>query len=148
MEFHNWKPEEVTNLYTRLIAAENRLLHIEGKLGKDGTTDLDKMLQKHEDWLILIDKAIKELRQLTEEQEEYLQKLIGQLEKGGIPKQTAKTTLAELKKTYKTEGTNPLKLLAIIQKNVSAKFLDTHYIEESDIYDNREVILSEYLVGE
>jgi len=91
--------------------------------------------------------AIRDYRKFTEEQEEYLRKLISQLEEGGIPKQTAKTTLSELRKSYITD-TNPLKLLAIIQKNIPAKFLESHYIEGTDSYSNREVILSEYLVGD
>lgn len=91
--------------------------------------------------------AIKDYRKFTEEQEEYLRKLISQLEEGGIPKQTAKTTLTELRKSYITD-TNPLKLLAIIQKNIPAIFLESHYIEGTDSYSNREVILSEYLVGD
>ena len=60
--YHNWKPEEVTNLYTRIIAAENRLLNIEGRMDKNGKTDLEKILQKHEEWLAICDKSIKELR--------------------------------------------------------------------------------------
>ena len=91
--------------------------------------------------------AIRDYRKFTEEQEEYLRKLISQLEEGGIPKQTAKTTLTELRKSYITD-TNPLKLLAVIQKNIPAKFLESHYIEGTDSYSNREVILSEYLVGD
>ncbi len=91
--------------------------------------------------------AIKDYRKFTEEQEDYLRKLISQLEEGGIPKQTTKTTLSELRKSYITD-TNPLKLLAIIQKNIPVKFLESHYIEGTDSYSNREVILSEYLIGD
>ncbi len=91
--------------------------------------------------------AIRDYRKFTEEQEDYLRKLISQLEEGGIPKQTAKTTLTELRKSYITD-TNPLKLLAIIQKNIPAKFLESHYIEGTETYSNREVILSEYLVSD
>ena len=91
--------------------------------------------------------AIRDYRKFTEEQGDYLRRLISQLEEGGIPKQTAKTTLSELRKSYISD-TNPLKLLAIIQKNIPAKFLESHYVEGTGFYSNREVILSEYLIGD
>lgn len=91
-------------------------------------------------------KAIKDTRQFTEEQEDYLRRLVSRLEVGGIPKQTAKVTLSELKKDY-SDGFNPLKLLAIIQKNIPNRFLESHYIESSDSFSTREVILSELLLG-
>lgn len=92
-------------------------------------------------------KAIKDYRQFTEEQEDYLRRLINQLEEGGIPKQTAKTTLAELRKNY-SSTVNHRKLLAVVQKNIPSKFLEGHYIEGSDSYSSREVILSEYLIAD
>ena len=53
----------------RLAAIENRLTYIEGHRDNEGRSDLDKLienhqqtLKKHEDWLSLCDKAIKELR--------------------------------------------------------------------------------------
>ncbi len=101
--------------------------------GRDSSTQLLKEV-----------KAIVDLRQFTEEQESYLNRLISQLEEGGIPKQTAKTTLSELRDSY-TIDANPLKLLGIIQKNIPVKFLESHYVESSDKYSNREVILSEFL---
>jgi superfamily II DNA or RNA helicase len=104
--------------------------------GRDSATQLLKDI-----------KAIVDLRQFTEEQESYLKRLISQLEEGGIPKQTAKTTLTELRSNY-TSDTNPLKLLAVIQKNIPIKFLESHYIETNDNYSAREVILSEYLISE
>ncbi len=91
-------------------------------------------------------KAIKDTRQFTEEQEDYLRKLISQLEVGAIPKQTAKTTLNELRKSY-TDEFNGLKLLAIIQKNIPAKFLESHYVSSVETQSSREVILSEFLIG-
>lgn len=127
--------EKNKKLFETLTLSENEVIETRG--GRDTGMQLLKEI-----------KAIKDLRQFTEEQEEYLRKLISQLEKGGIPKQTAKTTLTELKKIYITEGTNPRKLLAVIQKNVPNKFLKTHYIEETETYHDREVILSEYLIGD
>ena len=91
-------------------------------------------------------KAIKDFRQFTDEQEEYLRRVISQLEEGGIPKQTTKTTLQELDKELVT-GVNPLKILAVVEKNIPAKFLEGHYIEGSNTAYTREVILSEYLIA-
>ena len=69
MEYHQFSNEEVTNLYNRLVAIENRLIHIEGRMDSQGQTDLDKLmenhqqaLKKHEEWLSICDKSIKELR--------------------------------------------------------------------------------------
>jgi len=107
----------------------------QGRGGRDSSSQLLKEV-----------KAIKDTRQFTEEQEDYLRKLVSRLEVGGIPKQTAKVTLGELKKDY-TDGFNPLKLLAIIQKNIPNKFLESHYIESTDSSSMREVILSEFLLG-
>jgi len=103
--------------------------------GRDTPTQLLKTL-----------KAIKDFRQFTDEQEEYLRRVISQLEEGGIPKQTTKTTLQELDKELVT-GVNPLKILAVVEKNIPAKFLEGHYIEGSNTAHTREVILSEYLIA-
>ena len=53
----------------RLAVIENRLTYIEGHRDNKGRSDLDKLIESHQktleaqgDWLILIDKAIKELR--------------------------------------------------------------------------------------
>lgn len=105
------------------------------KGGRDTPTQLLKTL-----------KAIKDFRQFTEEQEEYLRRVICQLEEGGIPKQTTKTTLQELGKELVT-GVNPLKILAVVEKNIPAKFLEGNYIEGSNTTYIREVILSEYLIA-
>jgi len=89
----------------------------------------------------------KDLRQLTEEQEIYLKRVMVQLEEGGIPKATTKKTLAELKKTL--VGTvNPLKIIAILQKDIPEKFLESHLSENTaQTAGPREVILSEYLTN-
>lgn len=117
-----------------LVAIEDiNVRHSRG--GRDSSSQLLKEI-----------KAIKDTRQFTEEQEEYLRKIASRLEIGGIPKQTAKITLGELKKNY-SDGFNPLKLIAIIQKNIPNKFLESHYIESTDTSTMREVILSEFLLG-
>jgi ERCC4-related helicase len=94
--------------------------------------------------LLKVLKAIRDFRQFTEEQEAYLKLVIKQLEEGGMPKQTAKKALQEVKK----QGANPLKILAALQKTIPAEFLKEHIAESAALTSGpREVILSEYLVG-
>jgi len=82
---------------------------------------------------------------LTDDQEEYLKKIIQQLQEGAIPKQTTKNTLKALKE-LKSGLTNPLKVLAAIQHTIPEKFLESHYAEHLGRYSGkREVILSLYL---
>lgn len=98
--------------------------------------------------LLKILKALrKDLRQFTEEQEMYLKAVIKQLEEGGMPKQTAKKTLQEVNAEMKN-GINPLKILAVLQKNIPSEFLKEHIVESSaQTFGPREVILSEYYTG-
>jgi len=106
--------------------------------GRDSATQMLKIL-----------KAIKDYRQFTDEQEAYLTKVIRQLEEGGLPKQTAKKTLRELNQKIKADGANPLKILAILQKNIAPELLESHFAESAaHTFGPREVILSEYLIGE
>jgi hypothetical protein len=70
------------------------------------------------------------------------------LEEGSIPKQTVKESLSALNKLGKENILNPLKVLATLQTNISAKLLEEHFIASSKTgTSKREVILSLYLVG-
>ncbi|MGI5841439.1 MAG: helicase-related protein, partial [Patescibacteria group bacterium] len=91
-------------------------------------------------------KAISsDLRQLTDDQEVYFERVMIQLEEGGIPKPTTKKTLAELKKVI-SGSVNPIKVVAVLQKNIPDKFLESHLSENAaQTAGPREVILSEYL---
>jgi hypothetical protein len=63
-----------------------------------------------------------------------------------LPKQTARKALQEINKELKN-GINPLKLLAVLQKNIPSEFLKEHISESSaQTFGPREVILSEFLV--
>jgi len=97
--------------------------------------------------LLKILKAVqRDVRQFTDEQETYLKTVIRQLEEGGLPKQTARKALQEINKELKN-GINPLKLLAVLQKNIPSEFLKEHISESSaQTFGPREVILSEYLI--
>jgi len=120
-----------------IFATTDDLPETKLKGGRDTATQLLKIL-----------RAIRDYRQFTEEQEEYIRKVSIQLEEGGLPKQTAKTVLQEMNAAVK-EGLNPLKMLGILQKNIPAKFLQSHLAESSaKIGGPREVILSEYFIGD
>ncbi len=107
------------------------------KGGRDTATQLLKIL-----------RAIRDYRQFTEEQEEYIRKVMRQLQEGGLPKQTTKSALKEMNAVVK-QGVNPLKMLAVLQKNIPSEFLEGHLAESAaKVGGPREVILSEYLVGE
>ncbi len=107
-----------------------------------GGTDSESKLLK------ILKATQKNSKQLTEEQEEYLRKIITQLEEGSLPKQTVKKTLKAVNNLGK-EIQNPLKIIGILQREISAAFLKSHYAESSAITEGkREVILSLYLTAE
>ena len=98
--------------------------------------------------LKILKATVKNSKKLTDEQEDYLRKLIIRLEEGGIPKQTTKKALKALN-DLKSDMVNPLKVLAVLQHNIPQKFLESHYVELSQRHSGkREVILSLYLRGE
>jgi superfamily II DNA/RNA helicase len=105
--------------------------------GRDSATQVLKIL-----------KAIsKDTRKLTEEQEDYLKIVIQKIIEGALPKQTTKILLQELNNELK-QTINPLRILAILQKNIALEFLKEHLSESAaQTSGPREVILSEYLVG-
>ncbi len=96
----------------------------------------------------ILKATMKNTKQLTDEQEIYLRRVLLQLEEGGIPKQTAKETLKALDE-LKKEIMNPLKVLAVLQTHIPERFLSGHYAERHpQSFGKREVILSMYLMGE
>ena len=98
--------------------------------------------------LKILKATLKISKKLTDEQEDYLRKLIIRLEEGAIPKQTTKKALKALN-DLKSDMVNPLKVLAVLQHNIPQKFLESHYVELSQRHSGkREVILSLYLRGE
>ena len=101
--------------------------------------------------LLRILKAVQnDLRQYTEEQEVYLKKIIKHIEEGALPKQTIKTTFQALSKELKESGqAKPLRIMALLQNNIPDELLESHISESSaNTSGPREVILSEYLIGE
>jgi len=95
----------------------------------------------------IVKVTLKNIQKLTEDQEEYLRRVLKKLEEGGIPKPTSKKTMKDLKE-LKNEIVNPFKVLAVLQKNISDKLLESHYAEQnSNPSAKREVILSMFLTG-
>ena len=97
--------------------------------------------------LRILKATLKNTQKLTEDQEQYLKRVIKQLEEGGLPKQTAKEVLKSLN-ALKNDLINPFKVLAVLQTHISEKLLESHYAEQNPtVSGNREVILSMYLTG-
>lgn len=98
--------------------------------------------------LKILKATLKNTQQFTEDQEQYLKRVIVQLEEGGLPKQTAKETLKALN-ALKHELQNPFKVLATLQTHIPLRFLEEHYSEKNPrAFGKREVILSLFLTGE
>jgi superfamily II DNA/RNA helicase/HKD family nuclease len=107
--------------------------------GRDSATQVLKILKA----------VFRDTRQLTEDQIDYYKKVMRQFEEGAIPKQTAKTVNKVLQKELKRGRPNPLKVLALLQNNIPSEFLESHIAESAaHTFGPREVILSEYLIGE
>ncbi len=105
---------------------------------RGGTDSYTKLLK-------ILKVTQKNSKQLTEQQEEYLKKLITRLEQGALPKQTVKKALNALNKLG-NEVQNPLKVIGVLQREISPTFLKSHYAEVYAIPEGkREVILSLYL---
>jgi len=92
--------------------------------------------------------TLKNSQRLTDDQEQYLRTVMTKLEEGSIPKPTVKKTLDALNTLGKENILNPLKVLAVLQLNISKKLLEEHFIVGSITPGTkREVILSLYLAG-
>ena len=89
-------------------------------------------------------------RQYTEDDEEYLDRVMNRLAEGTIPKQTARNLHQVLKQEFEAENFSSLKVLVILRNQIPSLFLESHISEDdsTDTSKPREVILSEYLVGE
>lgn len=100
--------------------------------------------RSYESRLLQTIKAIKSYKGFTEGDEEYLNKLLKMTEEGALPKQTAK----KLVNTIVGER-DPLKILSVLRSGIPHEFFKEHISETAaETYGPREVILSEYLLGE
>jgi len=107
----------------------------QSRRGKDSAKELTKILKA----------LLKNSKQLTEDQEEYMRRLIQRLEEGAIPKKTIQKVNQAVEKLGE-EIQNPLKVVALLQREISPVFLKGHFVEKIIPADEkREVILSLYL---
>jgi hypothetical protein len=121
-----------------VFATTEEMPDVKMRGGRDSAT---KILQ-------ILKATMEDRRQFTEDQELYLKKVMTQLEEGGLPKQTTRVTLQALN-TEIEKGINPLRILGILETNISSRLLGGHFAESSvNNTGKREVILSEYLTNE
>lgn len=131
----NYYPLLERNKQAFFFATDEEPLEPKGRGGRDTATLILRLL-----------KAVSDFRKLTDEQEAYLTKVKRQLEEGGLTKQTTKRTLQALQKEIKENGTQPLRILTVLQQNIPAGLLEGHAAESgAQTLGPREVILSEYL---
>jgi len=92
----------------------------------------------------LKDKAVRRCQQFTEDDEEFVGKVIRLVEDGSLPKATSKKVAAALKKP---ESLQPLKVLATLRRDIKPELFQASPIAHaSQALAPREVILSSYLV--
>lgn len=118
-----------------VYATTEEYINTKSRRGRDSASHIAKVIKI----------IIRNSQKFTEDQEVYLRKVLQKIEEGGIPKQTLKQTKKALD-NLESEIKNPFKVLAILQKNVSDKFLKSHYAENNTSPSaKREVILSMFL---
>ena len=87
-------------------------------------------------------KEIRRCQQFTEDDEEFIGKVIRLVEEGSLPKRTAKELAAKLK-----EEIQPLKVLAILRHDIKRELFQTSPASHAiHALASREVVLSSYLV--
>ena len=120
------------------MATTEELPEIKLRGGRDSATQVLRILKTNE---------ISKFKGYTEDDEFYISRVAKELEEGGLPKQTSKTLLKEIGQELK-KGINPLRILALLKKNIPAEFLQEPVAQSSaKIFGPREVILSEYFVS-
>ncbi len=98
--------------------------------------------RSYESRLLQTIKAIKDYKGFTEDDEEYLNKLLKIVEEGALPKQTAKKLVNAFTGTQE-----PLRILSILRSGIPQEFFKEHISETAaETSGPREVILSEYLI--
>ena len=113
--------------------------------------DLDDAIPKHRgganDAYIMKRLRTREIRQyhgFTEDDEQYIQRVVQLLIDGALPKPTTKKVAVALKKEIE-----PLKVLGILRRDIPTEFFQaTRAAQTSNVFSPREVILSSYLLEE
>ena len=103
--------------------------------GNDNSIRLSKILNARE---------IKKYKGFTEDDEEYIKKVIQELDSGAIPKKISQKIYLKIKESPEIL-VNPIKLLGILKINLPNEFLQpTQNDKKFDFSRKREIILSEY----
>ncbi len=90
----------------------------------------------------------KDMRKLTDDQEQYVQTVMSRLEAGSIPKQTAKTAHEAVQKEL-SKGVDILRVVGALQKSIPVELLEGFAADKTSHSTRpREVILSEYFRGQ
>ncbi len=133
---HDFYPLLDKNKLAFIEATTEDVIEPKKRSGRDSASQVLKILKA----------TLRNTQPLTEDQEDYLGKVILQIDEGGIPKQSVKETLSALN-ALNHEVLNPLKVLATLQTHISPRFLERHYAERNPrATGKREVILSEYFI--
>jgi hypothetical protein len=118
-----------------ITATTEEAMVVQTRKGRDSSVNV----------LRILSAVFKSTKQLTEEQEAFLQNVKDQLKVGGLPKQTVKTTLKVLN-AHNLDWTSPLKVLGLLRTTIPDRLLGSHYVEENPrSAGKREVILSMFL---
>jgi len=92
----------------------------------------------------LKDKTVRRCQQFTEDDEEFVGKVMRLIEDGSLPKATAKKVAASLKKP---ENLPPLKVLGVLRRDIKHEYFQaSSAAHASQALAPREVILSSFLV--
>ncbi len=92
--------------------------------------------------LIKLLRAIERSPEFTDDDEDYIHKVLQRLKEGAILKATSKKLVKETKGEI-----NPLKILAKVKSGIAPEFLEKRVVTgAADVSGPKEVILSEYLM--
>lgn len=91
----------------------------------------------------LKDRSLKSFKGFTDDEDDFLKKVLNAFQNGIIPDFTSKKIKKDLEKEIE-----PLKLLKILKDNISTNLVSNELNTKSKDTELREVILSEYLVKE
>ncbi|MBI2146016.1 helicase, partial [Candidatus Woesearchaeota archaeon] len=89
----------------------------------------------------LVKALLNNAKELSEEDKDYLQKVLRLLQEGSLPKPTIKNILNNTSKE-----SSPLRILAVIKTGVHAEFFEDTFVSSANTSGPKEVILSEYFM--
>lgn len=113
---------------------------MEENITRKWTSNSDKLIK------ILASSGIRNCPAYTEDDEEYVELVIRELDRGGIPRNTVSKVKQSIQETPEII-LNPLKLLSLLKMNISSRFLLDHNESVNTPWSGpKEVILSLYLL--